>query len=211
MKKFLAISLILALGASLHGLLFHNDLIGAFPEGQDRAQIENHVIEGATHFFISKAHADLLFKEYEQSATAELNKSQAAAHADNALAELKLALDNYHHAADIAGRIGYVQDKRQHFKDFDYSQLAEHLNLDRHIAGQVESYLSRGDIVGIYQKNIDNLEALAVTLGQIRDTLKSGGEPGIQTVWTLVRQYSETLLFGNYATMMGTSAMAGNN
>ncbi len=207
MKKILTVGLILMLAASLHGLLFHNDLIGAFPEGVDKIQIENNVVEGAVHFFTSKSHADLLFKEYERSSVNELDKTQALVHVENAIAELQLSIAKYQTAADTGKRIGYNQEKLQWFKNFNYGQFAAEHHLNEKIAADAMDYLSKMDIVGIYRKNIDNLSDISATLQEIHGILQNGGKPGVPILWTLVQQYSETLLFGNYATMMGASVL----
>lgn len=211
MKKLLVITLIITLSVGLRGLLFHNDLIGAFPEGVDRIQIENHVVEGSVRFFMSKAHADLLFKEYEQSSVADLDKTQSLTHVENAIAELQQSIDNYQNAADTGARIGYHQARRQWFTSFDFGKFSDEHKLNRGIADEVSAYLSKGDIVGVYRRNIDLLNQIAATLRQIRDTLKKGDTPSVSLLWTLVRQYSETLLFGNYTTMMGTTVLGIHN
>jgi hypothetical protein len=211
MKKLLIFGLLVTLGVSLHSLLYYNDLIGAFPEGVDKAQIENNVVEGAVHFFMSKSHADLLFKEYERSAITELDKSQSLIHVENAIAELKISMGKYQNAADTGKRIGYNQEKLQYFKNFDYGEFAAQNHLNSQVAAEVSTFLSKGDIVGVYNKNIDKLSGISATLDTIRDTLENGDKPDIHILWTLVQQYSETLLFGNYTTMMGTSAMAGSH
>jgi len=207
MKKLFVLSFILILGAHLHGLLFFNDLVCAFNEGAEKMQIENRVVEGSVHFFMSKSHADLLLKEYEQSAMTELDKAQALAHVENAIVELQTSIGKYQTAADIGKRIGTMQFKIQWFKGFDYGAFATDHKLNPIIANDVSGYLSKGDIVGLYQKNLARLDEIATTLIQIKTTLKNGEKPGVGVLWTLVQQYSETLLFGNYATMMGRSVL----
>jgi hypothetical protein len=61
--------------------------------------------------------------------------------------------------------------------------------------------------LGIYQKNIANIVGILDSLYFIRDQVKSGNKPDITVVWKLLQQYSEAALFGNYATMMGTTIL----
>ncbi len=207
MKKLLVLSFILILAASLHGLMFFNDLVCAFNEGAEKMQIENYVVEGSVHFFISKSHADLLLKEYEQSAITDLDKTQALVHVENAIAELQTSRSKYQSAVDTGSRIGYIQLKLHWFKSFNYGAFASEHKLNGIIADDVSGYLSRGDIVGIYRQNLKRLDEISDTLFQIRTILKNGEKPAVPVLWNLVHQYSETLLFGNYATMMGNSVL----
>ncbi len=207
MKKILLTAFVLLLCLNAYTFVVLNDLNCSFTEGPEKILIEDNVVSGAAHFLYSKSYADLLLMEYEKSARQSFNYSLALEYVEKAIAELEASKDNYVRAAEIGQKIGYIEVKQPWFKEFDYDSFIVENNLNKETAGVVKSYLEKGDVLGIYGHTIDNIDGILTTLITVRDQVKVTQKPGITIFWKLLQQYSETALFGNYSTVMGTSIL----
>lgn len=207
MKKLVFSSLVILLSTFNHALIFHNDIMPAFPP-QDRPKIESAVIDGAVHFFLAQSHASLLMMEYERSAKQPLNNSVALTHTLNAINELEKSVEDYGQAVIFAIQAGYFSETISKFKTFNYDSfsLANQMNSDTMVL--VKAYFSAGSIVGVYQQNVDNLNDILLLLLQIKTKLESGLTPDKTLLWHLFQQFSQTALFGNYCTVTAEKVMA---
>ena len=207
MKKILLIITILAFALSMHAFIFMNDLNCAFSESQEKILLEENVIAGSAHFLHSKSYADLLLMEYEKPGQQAFNFTLALEYVEKAIAELEISKEKYVKAAEIGERLGYIETKQSWFKEFNYDTFILENNLNREIAGIVKSYLIKGDVLGVYRHNLDNIDGILTTLSSIRDQVKIGTKPDISSFWKLLQQYSEAALFGNYSTVIGTGVL----
>jgi hypothetical protein len=207
MKNILLGILIIILTVQLGAFVCLNDVYCAFSEGVEKTQIETNVIAGAGHFLQSKASADLLLYEFEKSANQPYQIALSLEHVERAIAELTAANGNYTTAATMGKAVGYIQVKTTWFKSFNFDQFIEGNKFNKDIAAQVKNYLSKCDIVGLYEKNIDFNHDILNSLYAIRDSLKANKKPNLTIIWKLLQQYSETALFGNYATIMGSTIL----
>lgn len=209
MKKILITFMVLWLVSllSVNASLVMNDIVPAFQDDTEKYKIENKVIEGAAHFLKSKSFADIILYEYEKSTNQTLNYTALLENTENAISELESSKLKYIEALEIGRKTGYDETKTDWFKNFDYDTFinANHLNKD--IAFIVKDYLARGDITGLYQKNISNIEEILITLNSIKEYAGVNSSPPVATFWKLLRQYSETALFGNYSTIIAGSIL----
>lgn len=199
---------ILVVALNLHSFIVMNDLNCIFSEGSEKLLIEDNVVAGAIHFLHSKSNTDLLLMEYEKSARQAFNHALALEYTEKAIAELEAAKVNYARAVEIGERTGYIEKKQAWFKEYDYDTFISDNKLNKEIAGIVKGYLINADILGVYKHSIDNIDELLTILYSIRDKVKVNEKPGISTFWTLLHQYSETTLFGNYSTRIGLDILS---
>jgi hypothetical protein len=203
MKKIFLIIIILAFALSMHALLCLNDLNCIFSDSPEKSLIEDNVILGATHFLNSKSNADLLLMEYEKSGRQEFNFTLALEYVEKAIAELESSKEKYVKAAEIGERLGYIETRQTWFKEFSYDTFIVENNFNQEIAGVVKNYLMKGDILGVYRHNINNIDGLLNVLYSIREKLKANIKPEISAFWFLLERYAENALFGNYASRLG--------
>ena len=208
MKKILFGLLFFVFAVHTYALIYCNDLNCIFSEGSEKLLIEDNVVAGAIHFLHSKSNTDLLLMEYEKSARQAFNHAQALEYTEKAIAELEAAKVNYARAVEIGERTGYIEKKQAWFKEYDYDTFISDNKLNKEIAGMVKGYLINADILGVYKHSIDNIDELLTILYSIRDKVKVNEKPGISIFWTLLHQYSETTLFGNYSTRIGLDILS---
>jgi hypothetical protein len=201
------ITLLLGVSQKTHAFIHVNNIAEVFgdEESTGKQQIEGYVISGASLFLQSHSYANLLLNEYELSGTQTYNLTSALELTENAISLLENARNRYLNAKTLGEGLGYDRQKIELFKSFDYDSFIEKNHLNKDIAGKVKKYLVAGDITGIYRKAAEDIAGILDTLYTIRETLKSNAKPDITLFWKLLQQYSESALFGNYATLIGTT------
>lgn len=209
MKKSLILTAAIFLFSCLaHAFVTLNDVYCAFTEGSEKPIIEENIVEGAKYFLQSQSTVSLILYEYEKSAQSPLEYTNCLEHVEKAIKELNTSKEKYTNAADIGKRIGYIQQKVGWFKAFDYEIFVSVNKLNNEVAGKVKNYLYNCDIVGLYQRNNQYIEEILETLILIKSDLLESKRPDVKLIWKLLQQYSETALFGNYATIMGGSILS---
>jgi hypothetical protein len=66
----------------------------------------------------------------------------------------------------------------------------------------VSAYLGRGDVLGFYRRHANNLQILLNTLNRIKADLMTDKLLENQVLWSLLQQYNNTMMFGNYASLV---------
>jgi hypothetical protein len=212
-KTFFIILAIIAslvfLKTSIHALLWVNDIVPVFDDGEGlkKQEIESHVISGASFFLQAQSYASLLLNEYELSGKQPFSVEKALKYTETSINLLENARDQYVSAYGIGESVGYSVVKISRLRSFDYNAFIIENRLNKDIAKKVQGYLSSGDIVGIYQQAANDITAILTTMYIIRKSLKINEKPGVHLYWNLLQQFSESSLFGNYATMMGTTVL----
>jgi hypothetical protein len=210
-KLFAVIStmvlLILFTSQQIQAFVSANDIVPVFSdeESDKKQQIEYFVVSGTSLFLQSQSYSNLLLNEYELSGNQSFNCTGALGYAEKAISLLENSLNQYTKAKEAGEIIGYNPQKINLFRFFDYERFITDNSLNAVIAQKVQSYMQTGDILGLYQQNIDNLTGILNTLYTIKDNLKKGLKPDIKVFWNLMQQISESSLFGNYSTVIATA------
>ncbi len=199
-KTIFLVTFILVFTMTVQPLIVMNDIVPAFPE-EERDRIEEAVIEGTIQFLQAKSEVDLLLKEYEKSARQPLNQAAALAYVQKAIADLERSKGEYEKSIAAGDLVGYATETIQKFKSFDYDGFGKENHLNKDILSLVKSYLSAGDILGAYQKNVDSINDILSLLLQIRGKFQADETPDISQFWKLLHRFSEAALFGNYCTI----------
>ncbi|MCX6582835.1 MAG: hypothetical protein NT166_21880 [Candidatus Aminicenantes bacterium] len=203
--KILLVSAVIALSViNLYPITCLNDIECVFNPAPEKAILRTNMIDGATHFLMAKAHIALLLAEYEKTANnqVEFDCGTSNAYCDNAIKELKAALDDYANARTIGEKLGYNPAQVQLLKTATFSNSKSQYNSD--IFNKVTAYLQSGDILGIYTKNIENLKTILGLLETITSQLQNDVQPPVEDYWKLLEKESEATLFGNLATVLGS-------
>ncbi len=191
---------IFTLSGFTRALIVHNDIWPAFPP-EERSNIEGAVISGAVHFLKAQSYANLLMTEYEESARRTFDMQAAITHATDAYDQLEKSIENYGEAIVHGRRAGYFAETIKKFKAFNYDSFITDTGMDKGTMSTVRAYFSTGDILGAYQQNVDNINAILLTLSRIKTELESGQLPSKPLIWLLLQQFSKASIFGNYCTV----------
>ncbi len=206
----LVLILVFVVPFNLSGVISGNDLVCSFNEHPDKSQIEENVISGCTFFLRAKSAFYLLLMEYEKTC----NRPNLASdiqlmneHLEATIASLEVSIDFYIRARDLGQRIGLNQNKLGWFKAYNYNMLVENQKLKPEMSMKVMQYLSKGDILGIYNQNIVNLSDLMVDLTTVRLKLTKNMRPDVTAMWRMLEKFSDAVMFGNYSTRMGKTVL----
>ncbi len=206
-KKLICVLGMFILSYNIFSSIDVNDIMCAFAESAEKKYIEENVIDGSTQYLISKANATLLLCEFEKAGRAEFNFPLALEYTEKAIEALETALGYYGTAREIGQRLGYSTQKVDWFKSFNYDDFAKSNKMNMEIAAKVKGYLSKCDVLGIYQHKMDNLKSILLTLNSIRNELKDNQKPSASIFWKLYQEYAESSLFGNYSTLIGKTIL----
>ncbi len=214
--KHLKIWIILTIAAltcittvNLFGYLYANDTDNGFPE-PEKSAISDSIVKGASGFLASNAEAMLLLKEYEVSSYESFNVSNALLKTESALQYLKESRKNFFDAMKTGEKCAYEKTSADKLVNFDYNSFITENKLIGEIADPVAYYLKRGDVIGMYNKNIQNIDEIIELLESIQTSLIKNEKPDITVFWDLLQKFATCKLFGNYMTVLSLNAFQAN-
>jgi hypothetical protein len=192
-------------GSYVLGYIYANDTDPIF-QGPERGSISDLLVNGAVGFIDSNCEALLLLREYEISSNAPFSIANALLRTENALNKLEESRKSFSDALKLGETCGYVKTYRDMLIAFDYDAYIREEKLNSEIANSVACYLKKGDVLGMYRKNIDNIDELIETLKNIQSILRNNAKPDISIFWRLLQKYSISKLYGNYMTVLSIRA-----
>ena len=185
----------------LHAVIVMNDPISPFP-AKTSIQVGDLITESASELLQSAADAFLFLNEVEIAGKNGLNVGAALQRVDLAAARIEQALRLFKDIIAIGSEAGYEKNRIGKLRDFSYGQFARDNGLNEETMNQVSGYLARGNVLGFYRRHTRNLQALLNTLQSIKSELLAGKPLENQVLWSLLQQYNNTMMFGNYATLV---------
>jgi len=190
---------------NLSSIVVVNDHNKAFPE-PDSGTIEDNVIDGASDFLSSYSKTLLALSGSDATTSKSSSHLNSLEQINSALEKIWAARLKYLNALEIALKSTYLEKQQTQLKSFDYSMIIERLQLDEGIASKVIQFLKSGDIIGVYRSNIKNIDEVVIMLQYIKEVLQNGFQPSEEDIAHLFTIYSNTMLFGNYSTILANYA-----
>jgi hypothetical protein len=117
---------------------------------------------------------------------------------DISIDNMEKAKNDYTRLKETADQTPYRQEVVQKLLTFDYEGFQNSKALNKSIFKEVESFLKRGDIRGIYSRVISNTGSILTKLCEIKKDVDEEKFPQMEYLWRLNQEYSEVLLFGQY-------------
>jgi hypothetical protein len=196
-----AIIIVVATVAYLNAFVVFNDIPPVFNSRSTQA-MESMTIDGTSSFLRSNADAFLLLNEVEIGYPSNLNFPYALALTESAIWKLEEARGRYQEIISVSQNSNYEDTRIKRLRRFNYGLFAIKKNLNSDVMKGLQNYLGKGDIMGLYLKNIANMNNILRLLTDIKKQLTAGITPPISSFWSLLQQYSDSILLGNYATMV---------
>lgn len=206
MKRFsIVICISILFSIQVLGLMHANDIIDAFYG--DGKEIEINIVKGSQYYLTAAAYTHQMLAEVEKSSLETLNSATTLKLVNKIKVDLDLSLSFYHKALVAAENAQYNENKIELFTLFNYDNYIAETGLNENIAKKVQEYLVKGDIIGIYKQNIQNIEELRTAIISMQSQLNKGITPDITLSWNIYQKIAETSLFGNYSTIMAKSIL----
>jgi hypothetical protein len=200
-KLMLGVVLIAGTIVGLNAVMVANDPVAPFV-GKTSIQIGDMITDSASELLQSAAEAFLFLNEVEIAGRNGLNVNAALQRIDMATARVQQALDLFREIIVSGREAGYEKNRLAKLQSFSYDQFARENGLSTEEMSKVSAYLGRGNVLGFYRRHALNLQNLLGTLQSIRADLLQGKLSENRVLWSLLQQYSNTMIFGNYASMV---------
>jgi hypothetical protein len=204
-------------GSALFGIMCGNYTDGAYGGGatgegntgnsgtastSDIDQIRFLVIKGAGYFLTSQSKMQEFFKYIELSEIYGPNYEKFLITLNTAIWSMENAKAVYRALIYVAEATPYNQEVIDKLKFFDYDAYIEDKRLNPVIFSEVKSYLSNGDVTGIYKKFYDNTVIILDKLDVIKQRIDGNIFPEKTALWEVNNLYFDNQLFGQYATQV---------
>jgi len=168
----------------------------------DKDQSGSLIIDGASNFLQSYSNILMLLNESELSLTIGFDFAIAGSAVDTAAIKLKNSRDKYSTALMLMKQATYSPSFIQGLKDFNYDIFVEERRLNPCPMQHVSIYLSKGDVIGVYEKAIKDLDELQAKLAIIRASIHNNEVPDLEDLRTLYQHYSDFMAFGYYCSLV---------
>ncbi len=195
LKVLLWILILSLFNLSALSRVIHNGSEGAFSD-PDNTNIEVYVIETAGYFLKSHSDALLLLHKIELSDLYGADYFELHQIISSAVVNMENAKEKYTELAQIADNTPYAPTVINKLLSFKYSSYQVDKGSDNLKFNKVETYLSAGDIRGLYNKMISDTMDILDQLIFIKSSIDAGTIPETSYLWQLNQSYYKTLLFG---------------
>ncbi len=200
-KLMLGVALIGVSILGLDAIMVFNDPETPFP-GKTSTQIGDMITDSASELLQSAADAFLFLNEVEIASRNGLNVPAALQRVDLAAARVERALLLFKNIIATGHEAGYEPRRIGKLKNFTYDRFARENGLNTETMNEISAYLAEGNVLGFYRRHAHNLQSLLDTLTVIKADLLAGRLSTNQILWSLLQQYNNTMIFGNYASMV---------
>jgi hypothetical protein len=203
LKVLLGIIIIISLNLNSFSWWYANHTDSAYGgDGENGISISDLVVDGAGYFLESYSNTLLFMKKIEWSGKTALDYDELKNLVDKALDNMKSAKETYVNLKQAADTAPYNPAVIDALKQFDYNGFKEANSLNGDIFKEVNGYLVKGDIRGVYARILLDTENIILLLERIRDQVDAGDFPVIGDVWNVNHAYSQSLLFGQYTSQV---------
>ncbi len=168
-------------------------------EEPGRTGIHQYVIEAAGGFLKSQSDFLLFLNQIEMEEINGIDFAELQQIINNAVAYMENARAKYKGLTQLAGITPYDQPTIPVLMGFDYTSFQGNKGLNSVIYNQVETYLSRGDVRGLYHRLLTDTQSILDQLTVIKSAVDAQAIPKNSDLWLVNKSYCEALLFGQYA------------
>ncbi|MCP5107290.1 MAG: hypothetical protein GY950_28140 [bacterium] len=165
----------------------------------ERPAIEGLVIEGAGYFLKSHSDTLLFLNKVELSDIQGADFTELQLLIDNAIADMQNAKTKYISLTEIADTAPYDQAFITALLNLDYASFQQNNGLNGVIFSETQTYLSSGDIRGVYHQLLSDTQDILDKLALVKTAVDAETIPEMSYIWRLNQAYSDTLFFGQYA------------
>jgi hypothetical protein len=202
MKGFLVMLVVFLVSTgqgNLHARLVFNQVDAFFDDTTEKQTVRSFTIEAAGYFL--KAYSDILVlsDRIEMSDLNGIDYHQTRLLADTAMFNLENAREKYLVLNQIATNSSYDMVLIHNLRGFDFRGFGDRQLLGGKQFELVTHFLKKGDIQGIFERAISDIEIILEKLKQVRLALNSLVLPDMLDIWELNRFCSEFMLFGQFS------------
>lgn len=198
LKFFVGILILFIFSMNSDAKILGNYSETAFKESESTG-IGPYVIEAAGDFLKSQSDFLLFLNKIEMEEINGIDFAELQLVIHNAVVNMKNARVKYNDLTQLADSTPYDQAAITTLESFNYTSFQESKGLNSVIFNEVETYLSSGDVRGLYHQLLADTQSILDRLTNIKSAVDAQVIPETPGLWQVNQSYSKTLLFGQYA------------
>jgi hypothetical protein len=167
--------------------------------GFKSVSIDSYIIEGAARFLAAYSNTLTLLNRVELSGVSGVDYKELGILVNSAISNMEKAKAAYGNLKQQAEATSYNREIIDILAVFDYTRFRESKGLNPVIFDRIQNYLVKGDVNGVWGFLYDKTETLLKKMYDVKSSVDTARFPGIENLWRLNQEFSETILFGQYA------------
>lgn len=198
LKLFVVIIGITMLSTNMWGLVFANESPIIFPGDEKSPSLESYVVSGAAGFLRSYSSMLLFLNKIELSVYNDLDYSELQSVLNSAIGHMNDAKSAYIDLNREVSLLPYDPEVVAALAAFDYNNYEKAKFSNPSVFSEVRGYLKDGNVKGIYQKILSDMEGILDKLSVLKATVDAGQFPALSDLYKINQSYSQAFLFGQY-------------
>jgi len=171
-----------------------------FDNGDEKGFSMNYYItEGAGYFLNSYSDMLLFLNKVEMSELNGIDYKELRTIIYKSIENMEKAKDAYYSLKQLAEGTPYNQSVINLLLTFDYDGFQNERGLNSDIFKDVEEFLGKGDVRGLFCQLLSDTDEILFKLYSIKVMVDADVFPELSKLWRVNHAYSETMLFGQFA------------
>jgi hypothetical protein len=200
---WLVVLCIIFICTSGYSIIWHNKGGSGYEEpdgGQSiiNNSIESNIVQGAGYYFNAVSGIQKLLRSVELKNTNGIDEAEFNQVLDDAIKDIKSAISTYDKLIKKAEVTPYRQSFQEALKDFSYDDFMVQNDLNRTIFNEVEDYLYKGDITGVFKRTYAKLVQIDAMLNTVKNEFTLNKVVSTPILWQLNETTAQLSLFGSY-------------
>jgi hypothetical protein len=161
--------------------------------------LNTYIVNGAGSYLKAYANLMLFLNRVEMSDIDGIDYKEMGNILGNAVADMEKAKEAYTVLKQLMDTTPYNLNMIDYLLAFDYKGFQEVQGLNAPIFEQVGSYLGKGDVRGVFGYLLTSTADILDQLYQVKESVDIEKLPAVDDLWHINQDFSETMLFGQYA------------
>jgi len=161
--------------------------------------IESCIARGGAYFLSGYSDYLAALNRIESGLFKPVDMAELKTLCDKAISNIQNACYYYNCLVQAAGATPYNNDMILQLAAFDYTSCMEQNNLNPVIFGEVESYLEKGDVTGLFKNVQSSVSSILINLKSFRQDVLNGTIPAASKIWSIGDSFSRAFAFGAYS------------
>jgi hypothetical protein len=194
---------ILFISTSGYSYIWHNKGGNGYEEpdvGQSiiNNSIESNIVQGAGYYFNAVSCIQKILRVVELKDSNGIDEAEFNKVLDDAIQNMQSAITTYEELIGKAVNTPYKESIQSSLMNFHYDDFMIEHSLNRAIFNEVEDFLCRGDITGVFIRTHQTLVNIDSILDTVKSEFSANNDVSIPVLWKLNETISELSIFGSY-------------
>lgn len=199
MAIYIILLLVFSTGSLYSRIIFNRGDSVFAGTAENAAAVCSHIVTGAGYFLASGSEFQALLNRIELAETNGCDYKEWAQICTAAAANMEKAAAQYLVLKQRILTTPYNKEMINRLSTFDYDLFETGNRLNPDIFADVRTYLANGDVRGIFERMLSSTAKILAALARVKTAVDAGIIPELTVLWRLNQEYTEAMLFGQYA------------